>query len=581
MLRKLSASHGSFKSLTFTSGLNLIVADRADERRAGEAKQAQRRTRNGAGKSSVVDLIHFLLGGKAEGALASEALSGWTFDLTLDVGPQQRTVQRSIADAKYVQVQAAKQGRIERITNAAWCQLLGEVWFGLGVNRPSGSASYRQLFSYFARRKRDGGYDDPTRTFRAQSSASIETALAELFGLDSELVRRLHSTKGALKQAQGVQRTLADLERSAPQGQRRVDLESQLAAQIAATTLTRDRLKERIDSFNVLPAFRELEKELIDLNQEMRDLSDQDVLDTESIEVNRRALEAEATLETPDLGRLFQEAHFVFPDIVSRRYDEVVSFHKRLIENRQAHLESEIGAARRRIEARQPLRQSVEQRRRQITAALRASGPADELLRLRDELAAREAELRGLQTRLAEARSLETRIEQLQDELEEAARALRQDRRERAPIVDEASRTFSEISGRLYENPGRLVISATDSGLRFLPTTPADRSAGVMSVEIFCFDLTIATLCSRRGLGPGFLIHDSHLFEAIDGRQFARALRIAAEFSEETGVQYIATLNSDELSRAEAEGGEDFSAFVREPKLSDTPEGGLFGIRFD
>jgi uncharacterized protein YydD (DUF2326 family) len=95
------------------------------------------------------------------------------------------------------------------------------------------------------------------------------------------------------------------------------------------------------------------------------------------------------------------------------------------------------------------------------------------------------------------------------------------------------------------------------------------------------FDLTIASLCKSRGLGPGFLMHDSHLFEPVDGRQFARALRIGAAFAEETSIQYIVTLNSDELARAQVEGDEDFSEFVLDTKLSDTPDGGLFGIRFD
>src|SRR6266513_1560832 len=49
-------------------------------------------------------------------------------------------------------------------------------------------------------------------------------------------------------------------------------------------------------------------------------------------------------------------------------------------------VQSEIASAQRRIEERRPDREQVEVRRRQITAALRTGGPADELLRLRDEL---------------------------------------------------------------------------------------------------------------------------------------------------------------------------------------------------
>ena len=114
-----------------------------------------------------------------------------------------------------------------------------------------------------------------------------------------------------------------------------------------------------------------------------------------------------------------------------------------------------------------------------------------------------------------------------------------------------------------------------------MPSIPSSQSAGVMSMQIFCFDFTMATHCRSRGMGPGFLIHDSHLYEPVDGRQFARALRIGAEYAEEIGIQYVVTLNSDELARAETEGNEDFRSFVLAPVLSDAPEEGLFGIRFD
>ncbi len=584
MLYRLSADRPSFKTIEFRKGLNIVLADRQLPAGADE-KAPQRRTRNGAGKSSIIDLVHFLLAGNAEGALKSEALAGWTFELSLDVGDERLAVRRGLASPR-VSIRKDGPGFVdstdaEELTNAAWTGRLGKAWFQLNGSRQPGAASFRQLISYFARRRRDGGYDDPVRTFRAQANAVSETNLAVLFGLDAEVVRRFHRAKNALKQIQTAQKALRDLERTAPSGTRRVDLEAALSAQIAAATLARDHLDERIKSFNVLPVFRELEQELATLNEHSRDLSDEDVLDRESIDANRRALEAEEQDRAPRLEALFAEAKMVFPDIVNRRYEEVARFHHQLIENRQAQLQSEIGSAQRRIDERRPDREQVEVRRRQITAALRTGGPADELLRLRDELSERDGVVRALEARLNEARRLETQAEEKQQEIEDATRALRQDRRERSSVANQASRTFSEISDRLYETPGELAISANEQGLRFVPSIPSSQSAGVMSMQIFCFDFTMASLCRSRGMGPRFLIHDSHLYEPVDGRQFARALRIGAEYAEEIGTQYIVTLNSDELARAETEGGEDFRSFVLAPVLSDAPEGGVFGIRFD
>lgn len=580
MLHRLTADRPGFKTLEFRSGLNIILATRADGGEQDSKSTSERRSRNGAGKSSIIDLVHFLLGGQAKGALVKPTLAEWNFTLGLDVGPERLEVMRNVADAKKVVIRSPSFG-VDVVQNTQWCKRLGEEWFGLREKRGNGDVTYRQLFSYFARRKRDGGLDSPNRTFRNQPTASSEPSLARLFGLDAELVRRLHQAKAALKETKDAQSALATLDKAAADGLKRADLEAQLEAQIASVKLGRDRLAERIDAFNVLPAFRELERELAKLNQEFRDLSDGDVIDQEAIDVNARALEAEILTDAPDVARLFDEARIVFPDLVTVRYKEVQRFHERLLENRQAHLQSEIAAARQRIARRAPLRERIEMRRRDITRSLRASGPADELLRLRNELAGRESELKHLEGRLEEARKLEERAERLERDVEEAVRALRQDRRERSTIVDTASRTFSEISERLYEKPGQLVISATETGLRFLPQTPADASAGVMSMEVFCFDLTMAALAQGRGEGPGFIIHDSHLFEPVDGRQFARALQIAADFSVSTGIQYVALLNSDELARAESEGDANFADYVLETKLSDTPDGGLFGTRFD
>jgi uncharacterized protein YydD (DUF2326 family) len=77
------------------------------------------------------------------------------------------------------------------------------------------------------------------------------------------------------------------------------------------------------------------------------------------------------------------------------------------------------------------------------------------------------------------------------------------------------------------------------------------------------------------------LIHDSHLFDGVDGRQVIRALRVGAKTAEELGFQYIVTINQDDAFK-ETEEGFDLNDYVLDVKLSDATEnGGLFGIRFD
>jgi uncharacterized protein YydD (DUF2326 family) len=101
-------------------------------------------------------------------------------------------------------------------------------------------------------------------------------------------------------------------------------------------------------------------------------------------------------------------------------------------------------------------------------------------------------------------------------------------------------------------------------------------------MEIFCVDMMLARLGAERGVGPGFLAHDSQLFDGVDARQKAHALEYGAELSGKYGFQYLVTMNSDDLPTDELSSDFGVDRFVLPQRLTDrTADGGLFGIRFD
>jgi uncharacterized protein YydD (DUF2326 family) len=97
---------------------------------------------------------------------------------------------------------------------------------------------------------------------------------------------------------------------------------------------------------------------------------------------------------------------------------------------------------------------------------------------------------------------------------------------------------------------------------------------------VFCFDLLVTEISAQRGVGPGFLIHDSHLFDGVDERQIGRSLALADEVARLNGFQYIVTMNSDDLPSTLPEGFS-IDEHVLDVRLTDTvDEGRLFGHRF-
>lgn len=125
-----------------------------------------------------------------------------------------------------------------------------------------------------------------------------------------------------------------------------------------------------------------------------------------------------------------------------------------------------------------------------------------------------------------------------------------------------------------------MTIEATSNGPNFKFPIQGSRSKGINNMQIFCFDLMLMRLCAKRGIGPGLLIHDSHLFDGVDGRQVISALKLGAETAKELGFQYIVTMNEDDAFKERIENF-NIQDYILPVVLTDASEnGGLFGFRF-
>jgi uncharacterized protein YydD (DUF2326 family) len=155
MIHAVRADKPSFKQVRFQSGFNVVLADRTKD-------STKKDTRNGLGKTSLLSVIHFCLGGKID-LLAAEALRDWTFELELDLKGQRVTVARNTARPRTVQISADTeiwpiQPKINRTTGhpeyriSDWNALLGVLMFGLPEEMEgSFNPTFRSAISYFIR----------------------------------------------------------------------------------------------------------------------------------------------------------------------------------------------------------------------------------------------------------------------------------------------------------------------------------------------------------------------------------------------------------------------------------------------
>lgn len=585
MITRLSSSLNSFKSLEFSSGLNVLLADKSEG-----ATDLQ--TRNGAGKSSFVETVHFLTGGnaKTDSIFRSNALLNESFDIQMDVGGDKITAERSGSAPSKIFLNGPvedwpippkfKEDRgLFEISNTNWCHTLGAKWFGLEAPPDSDTKfqpTFRSLFAYFARRQASDAFQTPTQQAGKQQIWDQQVAISYLLGLDWHVSQDFQG----LREKEKLVKSLGKAARSGELGPH-FGRAADLRTKVVVASRRVEQIRTQIDTFQVIPEYRELESEASDITRSINALGEENFVDRQLIkELQASLLEEEAPV-TEDLEKLYAEAGVVLPELLTRRLDEVQNFHRTILQNRASHLKAELSSAEKRIEKREEEKEKLDTRRRQIMTVLQSGGALEQYTALREEMGRAEAEVETLRQRLDTAETLESTKTELDADRNRLAQALRDDIRERKSVLDDAILAFEELSQSLYEQAGSLTIDAGTAGPRFEVKIDGQRSKGITNMQIFCFDLMLIELCTRRGTSPGFLIHDSHLFDGVDERQVAKALQLGAEKAENLGFQYIVTMNSDAIPSEGFQRGFNIYDHVLPTRITDAvDDGGLFGIRF-
>jgi uncharacterized protein YydD (DUF2326 family) len=583
VIERVSSDLPGFKALDFKPGLNVLLADKS---RGATDKQ----TRNRAGKSSFIDVVHLLLGAKCEpdSMFRKPALRAATFSMRFALGGKVVSVDRSGEHAGRVFLSGdfttwpvhPKKGKDGRafLSNDAWKTVLGEKMFGLQEGEGKWAPSFRSLVSYFARRERDGGMREPAKQNEKQQIVDQQVNLSLLLGVDWSVPQAWQAVRDRERQLDELRKSLKDSSSALGQILGRAD---DLRSELVVAHDKVERLRRRVGSFRVVEQFHELEAEATRLTQEIATLADDNALDRRYLAELEQATVDEAPPAADDLDAVYREAGVVLPGLVKRRFDAARLFHESIIKNRRAYLSAEKLATSRRVAEREQAARTKDARRAEVMGVLQSAGALDQFMRLQTELNRAEANVEILRRRYETADALERGDNQLKMERARLVERLRQEQAEQRGTIDRAILIFEEISAALYDDGGKLTVRSGDNGPEIDIRIHGGDSRGVSNMQVFCFDMMLMRLCAERRAGPGFLIHDSHLFDGVDERQAGKALALGAALARDHGFQYIVTMNTDAVPVTLPVG---FSVYdhALPVKLTDaTEDGGLFGFRFD
>ncbi|MDH7789154.1 DUF2326 domain-containing protein [Ochrobactrum sp. AN78] len=550
MIEEVNSSLPHFRTAYFTNAMNIVLADTVADSHETEST-------NGLGKTTLIRIIHFCLGGSLnrDRILSHPSLHGVTFGLVFNYKGEKICVNRKVGedsvdvsvgfiDGLEIKVYA-RTGEQVRILATDWTRVLSHR-FTADTFVPHSAKyipSFRDVFLYQARVGKDA-YTDPQQAFRGQSGPQRRIVLSYLLYLNWDQQRILYEDQHKREQISNAIKALKDAEDSADEisiGEleaERVVLENDIAEK-----------REEVAGFNVRSDYTKLENRLYQVDLSIHDAVNQNHSDQRLLEyyLNNAKDVPSATAEVP--LKILSDAGAIFREEALRSLAEVATFHEQVYRNRREFLATEILRLRAEIRERSGYIDTLSIEKTELLRSLKSSGALDTLILLQRGLTELEAAHDSLKARIDERKRFDVRKDVLSASMIATRALLKRDLEDRRPIIDEVLGLFSEYTKFLYGRPGKLGIDVKQAGYSLSITIDREGSDGVDQMVVFCLDLVIATIRARRNTPFSVLIHDSTMFADVDPRQYGLALQLAASTSAKEGFQYICCLNAGALPK--------------------------------
>ncbi len=581
---EINSSKETFRSvrLNTDNNFNMVIAERTRESKSKDS-------RNGLGKTTLINIVDFCLGANLNSSLKKEELENVVFSVKVELGEKVYTFLRNTSSPNEIEGEGDFSDWLTKPNLAEnghsvfkakdFNVSMGKLLFGVTEKLSetfSYHPSYRSLISYFIRTG-TGSFDEPFRHFSRQSSSDVQINNSYLLGLDWEYSSELQLIKDDEK-------TLSGLKKAASSGllENYFGSLGELDAERVRLEETINKVGKQISSFVVHPQYYEIQKEADAITGQTHSLLNTINLNEQLSKKYQEDDSEDFSFQKEEIERIFKQAGAVFSSGTVRKFEEIETFHKDIVKNRRDYLSSEIKKLSDKIVEDKEQVEKLTKDKAKLMSILQTQGALDEYSKLQERSNSLNQRLSEINQRIANLKKFNDGVGDLRIRKEELLKGMRRDFDDRKPNRDRAISIFNANSEYLYEEPGLLSIETTDFGYKFDVEIKRAGSQGISNMKIFCYDLMLAELWSRFNDGKPFLIHDSTIFDGVDERQVAKALELAEKKSNEFGFQYICTMNSDAIPKKEL--SEEFGNKLDKSvvlTLTDSDETGcLLGKRF-
>lgn len=525
-LISITSTNQRFRSLSFSPGLNIVLGKRVS--------YSQQDTYNSVGKSLSHELIHFMLCGSLPKQL-TDTLSEYEFDLTFEHNGINHNIKRCmkypktmLVDNRQMDSDVAAKHLFDLFVEDQYARL-GEI----------DRVTFRGLFSRFARAILDEAYLKATYQITNKEDPVINNIYnSSILGLDTYLIEEKAKANKLKEEIRLTKEHLSKIHHEISDPSLVYDVEDKIKS-----------LEVGLKNFMIADNLTDLRDQSDMLTKDISNLRNELFVNKRKIKNKKSAIKDEPCVHYTTVEKLYSEARFILPDIITVSLSQASEFHANLLESRKSRLMKEIHELEKRnIEISTDIN-TLDTELSGIMCFISNAGALEERDALRDEIETLRKKKNDLIKYDALLNSLKIKISTLNQELERIKSSAMLYLGYQAKQLEHLQKSFRDITRRFYnEHPGILEISVPE---RFLsckqvfdinPQIEGDGGGGINQVKIFCYDLLVSRM--NNGLFD-FMMHDSRLFSEMDERQRAICFELIAEECADSGLQYVCSLNHD------------------------------------